>query len=226
MMATPCDKREKAIDAEDRISGLPHELRRQILSFLPARDAVRASVLSPRWRHLWASALRLNVGADGFTSQSSFINFANALLLSWGSIPLESFWLRSNGPGIMLENFRDTAYLWIRHALMSNVEELGIIDQCATHDIKKLFRLKHCPFTSPYLKKLHLCYVRINNRAIKKLFSGCRALEDLELINCEMFATEFASATLKSLRIDYDCFPAPDDYDFREDIVINMPSLV
>jgi hypothetical protein len=36
----------------DRISGLPDELLHRIMSFLPARDAVRTCVLSPRWHRL------------------------------------------------------------------------------------------------------------------------------------------------------------------------------
>lgn len=118
------------MDAGDRISDLPDELRYQILTFLPAKDVVRTSVLSPMWRHLWPSAPRLNVDSNGFTRRRRFIKYVNALLLSRGCIPLESFWLRANGPpDIILQNFRDTVYLWICHALRSNVEELGVIDQ-------------------------------------------------------------------------------------------------
>ncbi|KAF8669977.1 hypothetical protein HU200_051162 [Digitaria exilis] len=158
-MDMPGGKRVEATDPGDRISGLPDEMLHRVISFLPARDAVRTCVLSPRWRHLWRLAPRLNIDAEGFTSQTRFINFVNALLLSRGSIPLESFWLRANGPGIFLENFRDTAYLWIGHALRSNVEELGIVDhdQNDNEDESEFVQLKHCPFTSSCLKKMHLC---------------------------------------------------------------------
>jgi hypothetical protein len=77
------------------------------------------------------------------------------------------------------------------------------------------------------LKKLYLCYATITKHAVKKLFSGCPALEDLEMINCEIFAHEMSSATLKSLRIGYESFPNSMNYDFQEDtVMINMPSLV
>ncbi|CAL5010105.1 unnamed protein product [Urochloa decumbens] len=203
-MATPRSKRAKAMDAGDRISSLPDELRHRVLSFLPARDAARTCVLSPMWRQLWASALRLNVDAEGFTSQSSFIEFVNTLLLSRGCIPLNS-----------------------------NVEELGIDDYNQNDrygDMKnpiEFFFIQHCPFTSSYLKKLHLCYIYINNYGLKKLFSGCPILEDLEMINCEISDTEFSSASLKSLSIEYVDFPYAGDYDMGGCyIVINMPSLV
>ncbi|CAL5010070.1 unnamed protein product [Urochloa decumbens] len=227
MMDTPRSKRAKAMDPGDRISGLPDEVRHHVLSFLPARDAARTCVLSPMWRQLWASAPRLNVDAEGFTSQRRFIKFVNALLLTRGCIPLKSFWLRANGPGIFLDNFHDTAYLWIRYALRNNVQELGVVDY-NQNDINapEFFQLQHCPITSSVLKKLHLCCIKIDNHDIKKLLSGCLALEDLEMINCKMFATELSSATLKSLCIGYEYFPYSGDFDMVGcDIVINMPSL-
>ncbi|CAO2210148.1 unnamed protein product [Urochloa humidicola] len=223
-------KRSKAMDAGYRVSSLPDEMLHHVISSLPARDAVRTCVLSPRWRHLWASARRLNVDTTGFTSQTGFVKFVTALLLSRGCRPLDSLWLDADGPDICLENFRDTAYLWIYHALRSNVEALGIVD----HNPKvynvvvdmPAFQLQRCPFTSSCLKKLHLCNVYIDNDVMKKLFSGCPALEDLEMKDCEIFDTEFSSATLKNLSIDYVNFPVLEDYEYSEDIVIDMPSLV
>ncbi|CAL5010086.1 unnamed protein product [Urochloa decumbens] len=72
--------------------------------------------------------------------------------------------------------------MWICYALRSNVEELGVDDYNQNDrfgDMKnpiEFFQLQHCPFTSSYLKKLHLCYVYINNRGLKKLFSRCPSL--------------------------------------------------
>jgi hypothetical protein len=43
------------IAADDRLSDLPDSLIQSILSFLESRQAVRSSVLSRRWRHLWRS---------------------------------------------------------------------------------------------------------------------------------------------------------------------------
>ena len=112
------------------------------------------------------------------------------------------------------------------------MEELSVIDHDCNDiservEYTEFFRLQHYPLTSSYLKKLHLCYVYISNRFLKTLFSGCPALEDLEMINCDIFYTDFTSATLKSLSIDYVHFPNPSIYDDLDyDIVINMPSLV
>jgi hypothetical protein len=78
---------------------------------------------------------------------------------------------------------------------------------------------------SLYLKKLHLRGVCVDKCFAKNLFSGCTALEDLDMINCVILATEFSSATLKRLSIDYHGFSSWEVYDY-EDIVINMPNLV
>jgi len=87
------------------------------------------------------------------------------------------------------------------------------------------FWLGHCPFMSLYLKKLHLRGVSVDKCFAKNLFSGCTALEDLDMINCVILATEFSSTTLKRLSIDYHGFCLSEGYDY-EDIVINMPSLI
>ncbi|CAD6246671.1 unnamed protein product [Miscanthus lutarioriparius] len=220
------------MDAGDRISDLPDELLHHAMSFLPARDVVRTCVLSTRWRHLWVSMPYLSVDTGDFINQRSFIKFVTSLLLSRGCGPLDSFRLDANGPGIFLENFRDTACLWICHALRSNVHTLSIMD----HELKEegegeseerpdAFWLGHCPFMSLYLKKLHLRGVSVDKCFAKNLFSGCTALEDLDMINCVILATEFSSTTLKRLSIDYHGFCRSEGYDY-EDIVINMPSLI
>ncbi|GMQ03364.1 hypothetical protein CsSME_00049189 [Camellia sinensis var. sinensis] len=51
----PSLKKEGNENGENRISMLPDSIRVHILSFLPTKYAVRTSILSSRWKHIWAS---------------------------------------------------------------------------------------------------------------------------------------------------------------------------
>ncbi|MBA0855519.1 hypothetical protein Goshw_014978, partial [Gossypium schwendimanii] len=44
-----------AMCVEDRISSFPDHILFHILSFLPIKDAVRTSIISTKWRYLFAS---------------------------------------------------------------------------------------------------------------------------------------------------------------------------
>ncbi|TVU42726.1 hypothetical protein EJB05_09147, partial [Eragrostis curvula] len=79
---------------------------------------------------------------------------------------------------------------------------------------------------APFHRQIYI-YIYIIDCHMEKLFSGCQALEDLEMISCEFDGTEFSSATLKKLSIVRVRFTVLEEYDrYVDGILIKMPSLV
>ncbi|CAL5079597.1 unnamed protein product [Urochloa decumbens] len=52
------------------LSALPKEIQDDVLARLPARDAVRTSLLSPAWRHRWESVPNLDIDLSGIVRGS------------------------------------------------------------------------------------------------------------------------------------------------------------
>nr|CAB3454567.1 unnamed protein product [Digitaria exilis] len=76
---------------DDRITDLPEDIFEHVLSFLPAEDAVRSSVLSKRWRGAWTHAPVLNLSDEQHQQgRWSFLPFARAVLGRYGSPDIPS----------------------------------------------------------------------------------------------------------------------------------------
>ncbi|KAH0681697.1 hypothetical protein KY289_019449 [Solanum tuberosum] len=63
-------------DRGDRISSLPSNVIDCILEFLPVQDAARTSILSKKWRHIWAMLPNLkldNLLCNKLTSRSQYV---------------------------------------------------------------------------------------------------------------------------------------------------------
>ena len=66
----------------DRLSNLPDDVLQHALGFLEAGEAVRTSVLSRRWRHLWRPVPRLRVtDVEAFRSVEKLSGFLDQLFL-------------------------------------------------------------------------------------------------------------------------------------------------
>ncbi|KAF8088629.1 hypothetical protein N665_0533s0015 [Sinapis alba] len=62
---------------KDEISKLPNDLTCQILSLLSTKEAVKTSVLSTRWRHLWLSLSTLELRSREFSDLKNFMSFSD-----------------------------------------------------------------------------------------------------------------------------------------------------
>lgn len=105
-----------------RISDLSDDLILNILSLLPAKEVVRTSVLSTRWRHFWASVPCLNIHEDHYgrvEREEQFNQFVNSILLK-RCAPLQRLCLYSAGTG--------HASFWINLALENNVRDIVFCD--------------------------------------------------------------------------------------------------
>ncbi|CAL4992585.1 unnamed protein product [Urochloa decumbens] len=213
--------------APDRISVLPDDLLLLVMTFLTVREAVQTSLLSRRWRNLWASLMWLNFDAAEFRSMRTYRKFVNNALLCRISlpepVPLDAFWISAvcNSSDDYLD-YSDI-HPWIRHALNSKAWALGIVKHSGPKPLS--MQGYPFPFTSVYLNMLRLCHCSIDDWFAQNLSSCCPMLEDLKLMSCAVHVTMFSSTTLKSLTItsthtEKD-FPIEFDY-----LVIDMPNLV
>ncbi|GAV60652.1 LRR_2 domain-containing protein [Cephalotus follicularis] len=191
----------------DRISKLPDGMLSQILSFLPTEEAVDTSLLSKRWKYLFASLTNLHfdypsssllVGSQKEKGESenisSFLLFVDKVLLFHNPSSIRSFYVHCREP---IDGCRVNA--WVRAALCLNVQEL---DFCVS--LQKFTMPPTDLFTSstlvvlklelifeinvsPSLKVLHLKDIKFaDNDSFGRLISSCPVLEDFVIGPCYM----------------------------------------
>uniref|UniRef100_A0A0E0LS58 F-box domain-containing protein n=1 Tax=Oryza punctata TaxID=4537 RepID=A0A0E0LS58_ORYPU len=165
----------------DRLSALPDALLFRIVSHLKAREAVRTSGLSKRWRHVWASAPRVDVrypcACDGrAVDQKRFHDFVTILLLR--RRPLVPF----KALRLSWSHDEDDMSAWIVHAVRRGAEEIDL--SARRHQGYPV--PDYTNFISPKIKILKLTHLGTTTRftavnTLDQLCSGCTSLEELEL---------------------------------------------
>jgi hypothetical protein len=216
MSPEPTEKRGRAggdavAFAADRLGDLPDGLLHTIMSFLPAPQVVRTSVLSRRWRDLWRSTPCINIEESEFwATNGSWSNVherqeswrkledftTNLLLFHINVTSLEKFRISSYGrPGDELH--RRDIDRWVRRGIKYCPQVLEIIIYASPPH-----PFPHMGASSCRLKRLHLHYMYLDSQFGDMLFSGCPVLEDLDLTDCNNDFQEIKSRTLKKLVIE------------------------
>lgn len=207
----------------DRISKLPDHLLHHILSFLPLKQAGRTSILSRRWRHVWASMQNLMFYTDEFVNLGleNFIRYVNAALPHRPKQDFQNFktFLFSDSPTNLAKSTR-----WISHAVKNDVRVLSIIirlqnsggnvilprSALVSQSLEELglFTFPNVKIITPSiislsrLKILSLQRMEVNSAFLEKILSGCPMLENLNLHFCRVTFSGVYSTTLRNLILE------------------------
>ena len=228
----------------DRLSNLPDDVICHIISYLPIRETTRTSILSRRWRYLfaWTASLTIDFDVD---SQSyigySFVYKVNKVLFSRRA-SINKFCLK-------FKKYIDPSLVdgWIHYALSHGVKELELC-------FAKYFKFNQLPSASwlfacktlvrlglkfrqyftlevpdtvrlPNLKVLRLRQIIFSDdESVQRLFSRCCVLEELVVQRCiwgRISKFSVSNPTLKRLILRSLICSNP-----YQELVINAPSLV
>ncbi|CAL5016850.1 unnamed protein product [Urochloa decumbens] len=197
-------KRSRAAggSAPDRLSALPDDLRRRVLSFLSSRQSVRTTVLSKQWVDLWRSVPAINLYSLEFERERKRNNalrkmndFTSKFLMLHNTECLDVF--RLHIPSyIRYYHPRLDVHRWIPR---------GIKYQPLVIEIYAHQSVIPCLGSAFHrLKKLDLSDLSLDHSFSERLNSGCPVLEDLVLDGCSNeFAGGIQSDTLKNLVVNY-----------------------
>ncbi|XP_048552140.1 uncharacterized protein LOC125531997 isoform X2 [Triticum urartu] len=181
-------------DDNDRISVLHESILHCIMSFMPAQDVVRTSMLFRRSPPLWTSAPCLDIDIDHFDmDRVKFNKFAKSLFERRGNA--------NTLDKLRLHSFAiDAAKYWIGDAI--RLHEVKSID--FTENTRwEAFYLdpKAINFSSKYLRTVKLTNVIIVASVFDQLSRECTSLENLQLADSTLYCPEISSSSLKTLEI-------------------------
>ncbi|KAJ4892030.1 putative F-box/LRR-repeat protein [Raphanus sativus] len=199
----------------DSFRFLPDEILRTILSYLPTEIAIKTSILSKRWRHVWSDTPCLYL--DWTKPYGPKGDIINKILDRYKARKMMSFNLKPN----MRDDF---PYIdrWIEFAMSRNVENMSLEFRYQKYLVPDFFyisnslkqlslELDFCGLKPPSfsvswtsLKTLSLRCCKLSDECIDKILSGCPVLESLTLHFCDkLLVLDLSkSLSLRTLVID------------------------
>ncbi|KAK2983845.1 hypothetical protein RJ640_008521 [Escallonia rubra] len=216
---------DKEVDTTDRTSELPEHILHHILSFIRCpKDVIRTSVLSKKWRSIWASFLTFDFDQKSFQAQGGvqrekfkcFVENSLASRLE-PMLCIHKFRLYLTSFNLKLAPHMNR---WIKAAISKDVKELEVhlevkgkrryILPQEVLSAKTLTSLKlyGCKLDNsnviklPNLQELSIKKARVDVDMIQSFIRCCSLLEDLRLINCTGLRTLHVSTLHKLNRIE------------------------
>ncbi|KAL6205948.1 hypothetical protein ACLB2K_023200 [Fragaria x ananassa] len=203
--------------AKDRISELPEAVLCHILSFLPTKYSFRTSILSTRWKNIWASVPNLDICDEATSDKTGFMAFVDRVMFSPHS-NIRKFRLHCS-------SVDDYARIetWVCSAIQRNAVEVDLcVESCRGHIFelpwplivsKTLEILKldsnyeiNLPLSGsfPSLRCLHITVDSPDSDAMGTLISYCPVLEHLTVdgtLGNWVNSVTVSAPILKSLKI-------------------------
>ncbi|CAK9139809.1 unnamed protein product [Ilex paraguariensis] len=181
------------------ISGLPSEIKLLIVSFVPLKEAVRTSILSTKWRSLWAPLqviLQLDSAQVTSHEASEKIKEAMGVLLRSHDTPQPlKLHISSSKMDIESSEVMDEVFIMVvkrvdkeLHLDFSKGKQTMrdfnlVLDSSCLNSGENIHSMQRTDFSS--LKSLHLRSIaHLAENFVSTLFSSCRFLESLTLEKC------------------------------------------
>ncbi|KAL2225928.1 putative F-box/LRR-repeat protein At5g02930 [Sesamum indicum] len=216
--ALSSNKRVKQMSV-DRLSALPDSLLVRILSFLDMKEAAMTDILSKRWQFLWTGLPKLKFyeGSSRTEKISKFVAWVHRTLVICSGHHLEAFEIDFGYD----KCFASDVNVWVDFTLKNKVKDVALL----LNSRKDLYLLPQMMYSNSSLTRLsvegciispkrtvewgslttlYLDKVVLNEHVIEKIFSGCPALYELELMACTgLYYLKIDYQSLRKLKIGY-----------------------
>ncbi|KAL6646947.1 hypothetical protein ACP70R_015641 [Stipagrostis hirtigluma subsp. patula] len=180
-----------APDGVDRISRLPAEVLRRVVSRLPAKDAARTTVLSRRWRRVWHTTPLVLVDAHLLPAHAHAAGVARLLqALAPGSSNVAAAVSRAlaahPGPfrfvhltGTLMDAHQAELVRWLQLLAAKGVQELVLVNRART--MESDLRLPATLFRCTALTRLYIGFWRFPDTATLPRNAAFPYLQELGL---------------------------------------------